>query len=190
VFDRPAIHAWIRVKHPEQWSDSEIANGWNELHPDAPLDRRCITLLRNEIGLPPWHSQTERYRRRVAAKTKEQLAKAGLPTIGHLRRQAYAEWCAQAGWPGITRPRLAQILNLLYERGPHTREQIAKAIGMRWEPKGDHPASRCGLSGNGPGGQLYGDPAADGAGRTLGPDGADRARSRAAGQSLRYGSAR
>jgi hypothetical protein len=47
-------------------------------------------------------------------------------------------------------------LNLLYEDGPHTREQIAKAIGLRWAgtPNGRHPASRHSLSGNGPGGSY------------------------------------
>lgn len=37
------------------------------------------------------------------------------------------------GWPDYLRVRHVQILDLLYEQGPHTREQIGYAIGWRIE---------------------------------------------------------
>jgi len=143
--DRPAVEAWIKARHAEQWSDGEIAAGWTREHPDDPLDRRYCSELRTALGLASWGMTTQRLRRRVAAKTREQLAKAGLPSLAAVRVKAFEDYAAA---------RLVQILNLLYERGPHSREQIAKSLHLTWSDSPRHPASRRGLSGNGPGGSY------------------------------------
>jgi hypothetical protein len=148
----PERERYIRARHAEQWSDKEIADGWTAAHPGDPLDRRYAHELRNRYGLATWGMQSERCRQRVAARTKEQLRRAGLPSLAALRVKAFVDWAASMGWPGITRPRLVQILNLLYERGPHSRKQIAEALGLRVQFNGKNPNSRKWCTGNGPGG--------------------------------------
>jgi DnaJ-domain-containing protein 1 len=144
--EREALIKFIAKHHAQQWSDSEIAAAWSAKHPDRAVGRQWIRDVRcQKLGLPKNGVTTDRFRRRVAAKTQEQLEKAGLPSMGHLRREAFKAFCVRQGWPQVDRPRLAQILNLLYEQGPHTREQISAKIGVKWQGTENHPASRMGL---------------------------------------------
>jgi AraC-like DNA-binding protein len=151
---RKALRQYIRTRYREQWSDTEIAEGWSREHPERTVDRGWVSEVRRQklklSARGPW---SDRYRRRVARKTKEQLRKAGLPSIGYLRLKAFEEFAVRQGWPALKRPRLVQIMNLLYENGPHTRPQIAAALGLKWGPKTSHP-NGTGLAGNGPGGSY------------------------------------
>jgi hypothetical protein len=143
--ERKTLRNYIRDRYAQQWSDSEIAAGWSAKHSERTVTREWVTEVRRlQLGLPAW-GNSDRRRRRVAEKTREQIRKAGLPSIGHLRREAFKAFCVRQGWPQVTRPRLAQILNLLYEQGPHTRQQIAKRIGASWKATANHPATRKGL---------------------------------------------
>lgn len=155
--ERRALKRYIRAQYDREWSDTEIAVGWSKKHPERTVDRGWISEVRREqLKLQSRGPYSKRYRRRVARTTKEQLRTAGLPSIGHLRKKAFEDFAVRQGWPGVNRPRLVQILNLLYERGPHTREAIAKAIGVRWAgtPNGKHPASRHSMYCNAPGGSA------------------------------------
>jgi hypothetical protein len=131
--DSRPLQAFIREKHPLGWSDAEMAAAWSAEHPEYTVGREWVMeLRRDKLGLPH-NAYSQHRRRRVAEKTKEQLAKAGLPSIGHLRARAFQQFAARHGWPADLRPRAVQILDLLYQRGPHTRRQIFDAIGMPWK---------------------------------------------------------
>lgn len=126
------LKKFIRAHHRLGWSDAEIAQAWNESHPDEVLNSRRLCEIRRKMQLPN-NAHSPHRRAKIAAKTREQLAAAGLRSIGEIRAKAFVEFGARQGWPGIHRPRAVQILNLLYERGPHTRQQICAAIGMPWK---------------------------------------------------------
>lgn len=144
----PALHRLIRQKNKLGWSDQEITAAWNADHPELMFNRRSVQEhRRDKLGLPS-NALSDHRRLRVAAQTREQLRHAGLPTLAAVRVNAFSDFATRSGWPGIKRPRLVQILNVLYERGPHTREKIAAIIGMPWK------GSRKSLAGNGPGGSY------------------------------------
>jgi transposase len=146
------LKQFIRARHAEQWSDQEIADGWSAEHPECPADRRWVAEVRgDQLGLPANGIGCERQRRRVAEKTREQLAAAGFNSLAELRAKAFEDYGTSHGWPGVKRPRAVQILNLLYEHGPQTRRQIADKIGLSWNPC-KHKPEGFGLRGNGPGG--------------------------------------
>jgi hypothetical protein len=154
--ERAELAAFIRSKNKLGWSDAEISTEWNKRHAELTVSREWVMEVRREkLGLPS-NAFSEHRRLTVAAKTREQLEKAGLPSIGHLRVEAYKAYCARVGWPQVSRPRLAQILNALYEQGPKTLPELAAAIGMRWRPSKHHP-NGVGLTGNGPGGSYTGE---------------------------------
>jgi hypothetical protein len=72
-------------------------------------------------------------RQKVAEKTRQQLQRAGLPSIGHLRVEAFKKYARDHGWPEDLQVREVQILNAMWDRGPMTRREIAAAIGMPWK---------------------------------------------------------
>ena len=127
----PALHAFLRSKHALGWSDAEIADAWSKLQ-GAPLGRKTLCDHRRKLGLPN-NAFSDRRRRAVAAKTREQLAKAGLKSLAEVRVVAYRDRAVKAGWPADLRPRAVQILNVLWDRGPMTRRELADAIGMPWK---------------------------------------------------------
>lgn len=99
--------------------------------------RGRIRRLRRLWGLPEVASSgavdsCQWCKQRTRETTRRQLAAAGVPTLGALRTKVFRDRARAAGWPEDLRPRAVQILNLLYERGPMTRREIADAIGMRW----------------------------------------------------------
>jgi hypothetical protein len=124
---------FIRRHHKFGWSDAEISAEWSKQHPDDPLTRRHLGDIRREkCGLPD-NALSEHRRQLVAKKTKEQCRQAGVKNLAEVRRLAYNEFARKHGWPDDLRPRAVQICDLLYERGPHTRSQIAAAVGMPWK---------------------------------------------------------
>lgn len=124
-FRAPDMESFVRERNADGWPDAEIARA-------RGVERHAVAHLRKRLGLPS-NQFSARRRAAVAARTAEQLRRAGLPSIGHLRVQAFRARARAAGWPDDLRPRAVQILNLLWERGPQTRRQIADAIGMRWK---------------------------------------------------------
>lgn len=121
----PQAEQRLRDLHAQGWTDSEIAN-------DLDVERHSIHAWRRELGLCS-NQRSEHARRRVAAKTAEQVRKAGVKNLAELRSRAFRSWARQCGWPEDLRPRAVQILNLLAAHGPMTRRQIADAAGMPWK---------------------------------------------------------
>lgn len=118
--------AVIRARHSEGWSDAEIAA-------EVRIDRRLICEWRKDyLGLPA-NGNNERRRAKVREKTREQLAAAGLRTLADLRREAHRAKIRAAGWPDWMLIRHAQILNLIWMRGPMTRREVAAAMGIPWK---------------------------------------------------------
>lgn len=114
----------IREKLAAGWSDAEIGELFG-------LTRKTISGRREKLGLPASGNSPHR-RRRVAMRTAEQLRKAGLPSIGHLRREAFRKYAVACGWPDDLPPRAVQILNAIWDRGPQTRRELQRCIGMPW----------------------------------------------------------
>lgn len=104
-------------------SDSEVASV-------VKMDRRALTEMRNRMGVSA-NGRSERYRKRVAEKTKKQCEEAGVKNLAEIRAKRFSEFVQSVGWPGVS-VRSAQIAEALYQRGPMTRKQICEAIGMPW----------------------------------------------------------
>ena len=106
------------------------ATGWTDTEVAAKLgrDRHCVSLHRKRLGLPS-NAYGLRWRERNRAQRRRQLATYGVRNFGELRGKRFREFASQRGWPGLSL-RGAQIADLLYERGPHTRREICEALGM------------------------------------------------------------
>lgn len=131
--DSQPLQAFIREKHPLGWTDGEVAIAWSTANPTEPVSRGWVSEVRREKCKLPNNALSDRRRRRVAAKTREQCQAAGVKSLAEVRRLAYDKFASRHGWPADLRPRAVQILDLLYQKGPHTRRQIADAIGMPWK---------------------------------------------------------
>lgn len=129
----------IKETHPEGWSDSEIAAEWNrrQQNPAAHITRNCVGKHRRKLGLPD-NALSPRRIEQVRQKTREQLRRSGLPTLAALRAKAFRDRARSAGWPEDLRPRHVQILNVIWDKGPMTRREIATAIGARTDYVGKH----------------------------------------------------
>jgi hypothetical protein len=132
VMRNPELQDLLRARHADGWLDGEIAAAWSQDHPELVCDRRTLTAIRNALKLPS-NAGNKRHRDQIRQRTRQQLAAAGLESVADLRAEAYRRYVREHGWPDYLRVRHVQILDLLYERGPHTREQIAQAIGWRIE---------------------------------------------------------
>jgi hypothetical protein len=124
------LRKFIRAKHRLGWSDAEMGAAWSALHPDrTPCDRHVISRYRRRMGLGH-NAYSEHRRRLVGVKTRQQLAAAGLPTLAALHRKVVEDRIAAMGWPTNLRWREAQVLSLIWDRGPLTKRQICSGLGM------------------------------------------------------------
>lgn len=121
----PARGELVRQRNAAGYSDAEIAA-------EIGCERHTVHDWRKRLGLAPAGNSARR-RARVAEKTRAQLDRAGLPTIGHLRREAFRRWAVAQGWPADTPPRGVQILNAIWARGPMTRRELSDALGLPWK---------------------------------------------------------
>lgn len=131
--DDHAIRA-IRRLHPLGWTDTDIARDLARQHKCA-VDRHRISRLRRKLRLPD-NIWSDRQRRRVAVRTREQLQAAGLSSIGQLRVKAWARWKRSLGWPTSLSVRAVQALEALWAVGPGvpiTRLQLCALMGV--EPR-------------------------------------------------------
>lgn len=140
AFDRK-----VQERHTQGWSDAEIAD-------ELGCERHAVGRARKRLGLPP-NTLSEHRRRRVAERTRQQLASAGLSTLADLREQVLLDRGRQAalelGVPadcaeGVREPE-AQILALMSDGRPRTRQQMCKALGWPW--KGIRKSMTCNQGG-------------------------------------------
>jgi hypothetical protein len=116
--------ATIRELNHKGWSDSEIAESLGS-------DRHCVSRRRKDMGLPS-NARNQRYRDKIRAGVRRQCEAACVKNMGEYRALMHRVKVLQSGWPRDLRMRSVQILNVLDERGPMTRRQIAEAVGMPW----------------------------------------------------------
>lgn len=104
---------------------------------EVDLGRKEIRRWRTKLGLPQYagngQSGCKNCSERTRARTKLQLAKAGVKSLAEVRIKRFREYAAASGWPSDLRPRHVQILDALYVHGPHTRRQLAERLGMPWK---------------------------------------------------------
>jgi hypothetical protein len=125
----PAFEAYLREKHAAGWMDTEIAAGWTAKHPGCmPAGHHSVGVWRRRLGLPD-NLRSQHRRRLIAAKTAEQLAAARLPSLAALHRTVVQKRIIALGWPADLRWREAQILSLIWDRGPLTKREICSALG-------------------------------------------------------------
>ena len=137
---RPQVEEAIRRRHPQGWSDQEIAD-------ELGFHRKWVQEIRCQMGLPA-NTFSEHRLKKIARKTREQVARAGFKSLAEVRAKAFRDYAKACGWPDDLRPRAVQILNALWEHGPMTRREITEAVGMPWK------GSRKSLVSNDPGGSY------------------------------------
>jgi hypothetical protein len=135
------LESIIREKHPLGWSDSEIVD-YVGLH-FSRTDRHRVGQIRKRLGLPS-NRTSQHFRQKVAAKTREQCAAAGVKSLGAVRRQAYDQWKRKLGWPEHLTVRAVQAMELFWRHGSLTRIQLCSLMGVsaeaRTEPKSNAPS--------------------------------------------------
>lgn len=139
----PQMVDQIRSLHAEGLTDAEISRRIGK-------DRRTISDIRaSKLRLPVNIAAVKEAGRRAVA---SQMKTLGIRHGGDLRRLAFAKFARRNGWPDDLRPREVQILNVLAERGPQTKVELADAIGMRSDGRNSKHGGPKSLHGNGPGG--------------------------------------
>lgn len=121
----PAQQVIVRVYHAAGYCDREIAQRLG-------VERRWFSEKRLGMGLAS-NALSERRRRQVADKTRQQIQAAGVSSLAEIRVKAYRQFARKRGWPEDLRPRAVLILDVLYEQGAMTRREIAEAVGMPWK---------------------------------------------------------
>lgn len=114
----------IRVWLAHGYSDSEIAA-------KLGVNREVVRDHRTRMRLPA-NGRNERYRRRVAEKTRQQCQASGVSSLAEIKAIEVRKLAEKYGWPSSLSMRSIQIVQLLYTHGPMTRRQINDAIGMKW----------------------------------------------------------
>jgi len=130
--DYSVLRPLIRRLNKQGFTDTEIAG-------QSGHDRHVVSAERKALGLPcqVWSG---RRIEKVRAKTRAQCAAAGVANLGQYRALVLRVRAIRAGWPSDLRWRSVQILELLGERGPMTRRELAEAIGMPW--RGSHTSMK------------------------------------------------
>jgi hypothetical protein len=102
-----------------------------EIAAELGCDRHTVSGRRKRMGLAS-NAYGARHRAKIAASAREQCRRWGVANLGAIRSRVFRLRAQQAGWPGDLRPRAVQILDALADRGPLTRRELAKAIGVPW----------------------------------------------------------
>jgi hypothetical protein len=128
-----SAEGWER---PDNWIEvlkEKLALGWNdsEIAKIFGISRKYLCEVRNGLGLKA-SGHSDHYRKKVAAKTREQLAKAGLKSLAEVRGQRLQQFAESYGWPSNLRVRAVQILELLIAEPSLGRRAICEKLGLRW----------------------------------------------------------
>lgn len=142
------LRALIRELHPNGFTDAEVKQVAS-VRFGCNVDRHRVGILRKSLGLAANNLST-RTRQRTAAKTREQLAKAGLKSMAELRVEKFNEWKRDLGWPEELTVRAVQALELFWRHGQLTRFQLCSLMGVS-SRKRTAPTS------NAPGGTVLGE---------------------------------
>lgn len=132
----------IKRLYPQGWSDAEIA-GHVATSTGIAVDRHRVGQLRRSMGFTVSNALSEHRRSRVAARTREQVAAAGLSSLADVRTSRWNAWKRKLGWPEHLSVRAVQALELFYAHGNLTRVQLCQLLGVssrkRTAPISNHP---------------------------------------------------
>lgn len=118
----------IRRLHSQGMCDTEIAEALG-------FDRSTIGYRRRKMGLES-NANSDYTVGRICRGVQRQCERLGISSPGALRSLSWAKRAREHGWPAaingrcITR-RQIDILDALYDYGPHTKIQLAKRLGMK-----------------------------------------------------------
>lgn len=128
VVSDESIKAALRRFHPKGWSDEEIAM---KLGTDAGanVDRHRVGRMRRALELA-CNKGSRHQRELIRQRTKQQLAKAALPTLASVRVARFNRWKRDLGWPEHLTVRAVQSLEMFYRHGPLTRAQLCVLLGV------------------------------------------------------------
>ena len=115
--------AKIQERNAEGHSDCEIAA-------ELGSCRHVVTAWRKRLGLP-CNALGDRRRALVAEKTRQQVERVGLSSLAEVRSLSLRVRVIRSGWPTDLRWVAVQILDLLEQRGPMTRRDIAESLGKQ-----------------------------------------------------------
>lgn len=126
---------FVRTKHAAGWCDPHIASAWTKRfsRDRLPLDRHTVAKARSRFGLGAQHHSCPLCLERTRQTTKRQCREAGVKNMAEIRALAFRHYARRYGWPEDLRPRAVQILNALARKGPMTKNELAAAIGARWQ---------------------------------------------------------
>jgi hypothetical protein len=132
----------IREFHPQGFSDNEISQALAK-RLNCEVNRHRVGDIRRSLGLGS-NALSAHRRAKVAAKTQQQLAAAGVSTLGALRVKVWNEWKRKHGWPTTLTARAVQAAEIMFRHGqPMTRVELCVAMGVppkdRTEPKSNAP---------------------------------------------------
>lgn len=69
------------------------------------------------------------------------LWRGRLPSLARIRVEAFKKYARNHGWPEDLKKRQVQILELLWNNGPMTREEIGKALGSKKAAHRSYPGA-------------------------------------------------
>ena len=118
----------IRSMHPRGLTDTEIATAIAAEHKSG-VDRHRVGVIRKAMGLAS-NKVSDHMRQRVAVKTREQIAKAGLNSLADVRTERFNQWKRGLGWPDSLTVRAVQALEMFFQHGPLTRVQLCDLLGV------------------------------------------------------------
>lgn len=125
---RQELQTKIEELHPQGYSDAEIADLMK-------VDRHRVGEARNALGLVH-NGLSDRHRKRIADKTREQLKKTGYDSLSHYRLALWSQWKRSFGWPEELSLRAVQALEVFYRlQVPLSRIQLCQAMGVSWKKK-------------------------------------------------------
>lgn len=127
--DRDGLLPRVRELHGRGLTDTAIVRELGAALSYAADPRREVTRLRDRLKLPPNADAILEAKRRGV---KAQALVLGIEPGGALRKLAFRRFAAANGWPEDLPPRCVQILNVLADRGPRTKVQLAEALGLPW----------------------------------------------------------
>lgn len=122
------IERAIRSMHPRGLTDAEIARAIATEN-NSGVDRHRVGVIRKRMGLDS-NTLSDHTRQRVAVKTREQLAKAGLNSLSDVRTERFNQWKRGLGWPDSLTVRAVQALEMFFQHGPLTRVQLCDLLGV------------------------------------------------------------
>lgn len=136
----------IREWYPKGHSDREIADAM-AASLGVRVNRHRVGVIRRRMGLLETNALSEHRRQQVSKKTREQLAKAGEPSLAQLRLTKWKQFKADLGWPDHLSIRAVQALEYFYHYQMLTRLGLCNLMGVE-SKKRTAPIS------NGPGGTV------------------------------------